>query len=368
MMAAFLGPDAVVRRPSIYAVVGTIAVCAVAALLLTARDRPPTPAAREGSSVQAVERRAVVEDSGVAAVDAAGAAVGASRIAIATGGQLIFVDRATGASVTRAVGLPLTQPLLSVDEGLVAVSEGQAVFVSSTDDGPPVLLGPTTRVFEGSDSSVWLSHNVGGPQYVEQVDPRGADRVRFDLAFGVLVHGLIDSGLLLGRSDVTEVVEPGSPDVPLAALPRFATVLSVRGDVVVGTDVECRSNRCGLLIHDVGSGTGDTWDLDEFRLPNRAIAALSPSGEQLAIWLVDTHRNLSVGVIDLATGELQRGVSVGSSRASADLSWSRDGSEVIYVDPVTPGVVRVLRPFDDAPSDVALAGEFGSVISVADAG
>ncbi len=367
-MAAFFGTDAVVRRPSIYAVAGTIAVCVAAVLLLAARDRPPTPAAREGSSFQVLERRAVVEDSGVAAVDAVAQSVGASRVAVATGGQLIFVDRSTGASPARAGGLPVTQPLLSVPDGLVAVSEGQAVFVSSNGDDPPVLLGPTTRVFGGPGSSVWLSHNVGGPQYVERVDLSGGERVRFDLAFGVLVHGLVDSGLLLGRSDGTDVVEPATPDEPLAVLPRYASVLSVQGDVVVGTDVECRSNRCNLLIHDVSTGTGDTWDLGGFRLPNRPIAALSPSGEELAIWLVDTQRNLSVGVIDLATGELQRGLSVGSSRASAELAWSRDGSEVIYIDPLTTGVVRVLRPFDDQPSDVALAGEFGSVISVADAG
>ena len=359
--------EAVIRRPSVLAALGALACIAVGALVVSARDWPPTPAAREGRNISRFIDDPVVTDNRVAVSsvrDPGGA--GAERVVIAADGRLLISEPATGATFELAGDLPLTKPILAVSDGVVVVSAGSAVFVSS-DGQSRVELGPATDVFVDSESGLWLSHNDNGPQYVERIEGRVAGGERVLVGFGALVHGLSDTGLLLGRSQSTEVVAPGS-DVVVVELPRFTNVFSVQGNVVVGTDSRCDSNRCSLAVVDASTGEGGEWDLGSFRLPNRPSGEVSPDGSHLAMFLVDAQRNLFVGVINLATGELQRGATLGSSRLSADVSWARDGTAVYYVDPVEKGVVRELRPFDEAPSDVALPERFGSITSVADLG
>lgn len=359
--------EAVNRRPSILAALGAIACLAVGALVVTARDWPPTPAAREGRNLtRFIDNPAVTDNRVEVTNERASGVAGTTRLVIAADGRLLVSEPATGATFGLVSDLPLTKPLVVAPDGVVAVSRGLAVFVSSNGE-QQIELGAATDVFVDSAGSLWLSHNDNGPQYLERISERDPGGERVLVGFGALVHGLADTGLLLGRSQSTEVVEPGSDEV-IVHLRKFSTVFSVQGDVVVGTDSRCDSNRCSLAIVDASTGQGGEWELGSFRLPNKASGEVSPDGSHLAMFLVDAQRTLFVGVIDLATGELQRGQALGSSRSSADLSWSRDGSAVYYVDPVESGVVRELRPFDEIPSDVALPERFGSVTSVADLG
>lgn len=357
--------ESVVRRPSAFAVLAAVGLVGLGALLLSSRERPPTPEPREGTSFVAERPDALVDASTEPATFSSEPP--RLRFAFAAAGQVLVHDAPSTVRVLDA-DRPVTQPLLTVEGGIVAVSRGRAVFLPADAVGGAVDLGPATEVFVDTDANLWISHNDNGPQYVERrAGPRGPAE-RIDLGFGVLVHGIADSGLLLGRSGATEVVSPDGGEV-VTTLPTFTEVLAVGGDVVVGTDRRCDGTTCRLLVVDAATGAGGAWDLGRFRLPNRPVAELSPSGSHLAIWIIDSRRDLAVGVVDLSTGEMQRGAVVGSSRRSADLSWSPDGDAVVYLDPVARGTVRVLRPFDDPPSDVVVslsldAGEPYSVAAV----
>ncbi|MDG2261724.1 MAG: hypothetical protein P8N50_05225 [Actinomycetota bacterium] len=359
--------EAVIRRPSVLAAAGALACIALGAVAVTARDWPPTPAAREGRNLTRFIDSPSIADNRVAVTSVRDAnAAGATRVVIGTDGRLLVSDPATGATFELAPDLPLTKPLIVTPDGVVAVSRGSAVFIS-TNGEHQLELGVATDVFVGSDGTLWLSHNDNGPQYLERISGREPGGERVLVGFGALVYGLADNGLLLGRSQSTEVVEPGSDEVKVQ-LRRFTTVFSVQRDVVVGTDSRCDSRRCSLAVIDASTGEGGEWELGSFRLPNKPSGEVSPDGSHLAMFLVDAQRNLFVGVINLATGELQRGQILGSSRSSADVSWARDGTAVYYVDPVESGIVRELRPFDETPSDIALPWRFGSITSVADLG
>jgi len=356
--------EGVVRRPSLLAVLVLTGLVTAATGALLTRDRPATPADREGRSAPVTESVPTISDLGIelSADRAATGRVGA--VLVAVDGRLLVVGLGDESTAERSDDLPLTKPLLSVDGGVIGVSRGSAVFISDDTSVPVISLGVATEVFIGSGSDVWLSHNEAGPAYVDKLDGPLPGGERFPLGSGVIVHGLAESGLLLGRSGVTQVVPPGTT-AAVTELPVFAEVLSVRGDVVVGVDTRCDVERCNLIIVDASDGSGGEWDMGEFRMPNQPSAELSPDGSQLAMFVVDRLRDLSVGVLDIASGDFRRGAVIGSSRSSGDVSWSADGNAVFYVDPVTIGAVREFRPFDDLATDVVIASDLGRVTSVA---
>jgi len=366
MVDGSAGVEGIMRKPSALAVLGLLGLLAAATAALLTRDRPATPVARDGRNVIVVEDVRTLSDVGVElGVGTEGGAVNTGSIVIASDGRLLMLNLGDGSVTDGPDDVPLTKPLLSVDGGVIGVSRGSAVFVSSDPAAPMVGLGVATDVFAGAGSAVWLSHNQGGPAYVDRLDGPAPGGERFALGSGVIVHGLARSGLLLGRGGVTQVVRPGT-DVVVAELPPFAKVLSVRGDVVVGVDARCDVDRCSLIIVDASDGSGGEWDLGKFRMPNQPSAELSPDGSQLAMFVVDSRRDLSVGVLDVGSGDFRRGAVIGSSRRSGDLSWSRDGTAVYYVDPVSIGEVREFRPFDESPSDLVVATGLGRVTSVAE--
>jgi len=356
--------EGVVRRPSLLAALALVGLVMAATGALLTRDRPETPAEREGRSAPAPEAVRTMSDLGIQLSVDRVASPRDGRVVVAAEGRILVVDVGGGSVVERSEDLPLTEPLVSVDGGVIGVSRGSAVFVPEDTAAGVVSLGAATEVFIGSGSELWLSHNEAGPAYVDRLDSPAPGGVRFPLGSGVIVHGLAESGLLLGRSGVTQVVPPGT-EVVVTEIPPFAEVLSVRGDVVVGVDARCDVERCNLIVVDASDGTGGEWDMGEFRMPNQPSAELSPDGSQLAMFVVDRRRDLSVGVLDIASGDFRRGAVIGSSRRSGDVSWSADGNAVFYVDPVTVGTVREFRPFDELPSDVVIASDLGRVISVA---
>ena len=358
--------QAIVRRPSFLAIIALVGLVWGGALIVRTRAWPATPAGRTGSNLVVVDETPTIEELEFDLVGTRlGGVVARARIVVAADGRLLVHDLSSGTTGELAADLPLTQPLVVVDGGVVGVSRGSAVFISADVSLDPVKLGAATEVFPGKGTQLWLSHNDAGPAYVDRLDEPAAGGIRISLGSGVLVHGLADSGLLLGRSGRTQIIQPGS-DVVVAEVPVFTKVLSVRRDVIVGIDSRCDQTRCTLIIVDASNGQGGEWNLARFRLPNSPTAELSPDATHLALFLVDQQRNLAVGVIDIVSGELRLGAILGSSRKSADVSWSRDGMVVYYIDPLMSGVVREFRPFADSPSDVALAAEFGKARSVAE--
>lgn len=302
--------EGVVRRPSLLAALALVGLVMAATGALLARDRPATPAEREGRNAPAPEAVRTISDLGIELSADRAVNQRDGSVLVAADGRLLVVDLGDGSAVERSGDLPLTKPLLSVDGGVIGVSRGSAVFVSDDTTVPVVSLGAATEVFIGSGSEVWLSHNEAGPAYVDKLDSPAPGGVRFPLGSGVIVHGLAESGLLLGRSGVTQVVPPGT-EVVVTEIPPFAEVLSVRGDVVVGVDSRCDVERCNLIVVDASDGTGGEWDMGQFRMPNQPSAELSPDGSQLAMFVVDRRRDLSVGVLDIASGDFRRGVVIG---------------------------------------------------------